>query len=172
MKFCIQVLFLSLLCNSVQADSLERVELSQKFIMKIKKILERAVAQTESKTLEEEDNLEAYLLMIGSLTLLSKRGKFEKRPSYYKMLGLTFFNFPSKFRDPFFAESLKIFKKASNMQKISERGKLLIRAAYSAWSLGLNDEAQELLDECKEHGCKLTQIEKGMIRKMRNLQYF
>ena len=57
------------------------------------------------------------------------------------------------------------------MQKKGEREKLLIRAAYSAWSVGLNDDAQDLLDECKDSGYKLTNIEKNMVKKMQNLQY-
>jgi len=166
-----QVLFLCIICHAIGAKSLDRIELSDRFTHKIKKILERSIRQTENKDLDEEDNLEAYLLMIGSLTLLSKRGKLKERPSYYKMLGLTFFNFPSSYRDPFFAESLRILKKAADMQKKGEREKLLIRAAYSAWSVGLNDNAQDLLDECKDSGYKLTNIEKNMVKKMQNLQY-
>ena len=126
MKSYMQVLFLCTICHAIGAKSLDRIELSDRFTHKIKKILERSIRQTENKDLDEEDNLEAYLLMIGSLTLLSKRGKLKERPSYYKMLGLTFFNFPSSYRDPFFAESLRILKKAADITKIQPPSVLLV----------------------------------------------
>lgn len=119
-------------------------------------LLDEAVRRTEDLELDPEEKTKQYLIMIGALYVLSRESE-----KYKNMLGLTLFNYPASFRDPYFRMALKIFRKLPGV-------KAQLRAAYSAYWIKEFDLAREIFDNIKSdlQAAKMTKLEQQIAKRL------